>query len=56
MAAAKFLQWAMFWTFEKHTFVITFNPVGLAMPIPDLLDEHVCISDVRRPFPSHRNV
>ena len=31
MAAAKFLEWAMFWTFEKRTSVITFNPADQAL-------------------------
>ena len=34
MEGAKILELVMFWIFEKGTSVITFNPVGLAMPEP----------------------
>ena len=39
MEGAKILELVMFWIFEKGTSVITFNPVGLAMPIPGLMDK-----------------
>ena len=41
MEGAKILELVMFWIFEKGTSVITFNPVGLAMPIPGLLGKMV---------------
>ena len=39
MEGAKILELVMFWIFEKRTPIITFNPVGLAMPIPGFLDK-----------------
>ena len=46
MAAAKFLQWAMFWTFEKRISSIMFKSCVCRCPIPGLLGKDSLFSSM----------